>query len=165
MLRDPIERLPGIFVKHLLSKGFDPASVSLRDYDFSEYPIIDNMLTRRLCTYDWPVTSIHWARRTPLGCVTQEMYEQAVGVLQDCAAIGFYENFDVSTEVILRGLSLPSSPIPRVNVGNYDRSLLDISDADREFLEERNALDIALYECAKKLSTDSPASKIAQPPK
>ena len=149
MLRHPIDRLISTCTKQIVADGRELSDVTIRDFLLPDSrPVADNMLVRRLCSYEWPISDIHWSWRTSFGGVTHEMFEQAKLNLSRCAFVGIYEKYEESARQTFEVFDLPKHDVPRLNVSKYDRARLAPSAEDRQALEELNRFDTALYQLA-----------------
>lgn len=74
----------------------------------------------------------------------------ALAHLDEYAVVGLTERSEESTALICRRMGWEYRPLERLNVTPKRQGLQDLSTAERAALEERNQLDLQLYEAARR---------------
>jgi hypothetical protein len=157
-LRDPVDRLISSYFHARMTPGnmlYDFArSASLLEYVESAPTFMrDDGQTRRLANYRIEEVlegSPFWWQRVPVGCVTEEMLEQAQENLSR-SVIGLYEAFGESVRRLCTAARIRPGEIPHVNASQraevVDKKTLDA-------IKDRHRFDQRLYDFARKRFTE-----------
>jgi hypothetical protein len=151
ILRDPVSRVISNLKHNIQHNGADPDGI-LKDLSNGiTKGIPHNAMTRYLggdVGLIHPSNIVQVQHHLLYGPIDNEpqRLKSAINALDTIDIIGFAENLDGISDALAKlGISMPSK---HANVSKP--GLLEISDADKERIREMNALDIALYEKAKK---------------
>jgi len=164
LLRDPAERVISDFyfiaqeARHPLHGDVASGKLSLEDFIASR---LDNVLTRRLCSFDL-LSGDYWSADRS---VDESMLEEAKANLGELfSVVGISERFEESLLLVAHTFGWRVLPMYGNRNVTKDRPRLDqIDGAILATLRERCTFDFALYEHATKLFEEQLAAVASQP--
>jgi len=156
MLRDPTERILSLYAYAFLPRHYLAGAVkgmTVRQYVESGVTCTaDNGMVRQLCGEDEFWREPYQDMKLPFGSVTRQHLDRAKANLERCAVVGVAEDFDGMMRVCQRRLGWRIPAYANQNVTRWQRPKREGLDAGTlQAIEDRNRLDVELYEHARVL--------------
>lgn len=157
LLREPVDcflsqyffsrSLAKLYGNHMLLN--DPQVLAARRCPLEEYLKLDAQNIKRSYTN---VQAAHFAQRLchdPYALPDMELFETAVGSLEEYDLAGIFDNLPEFVEVICHEFGLPPASLPSLNFNPQRLRVNEISLEMIQHLREANRVDLKLFEWAK----------------